>query len=191
MNEYPDRSYGLFSVILHWLLAVALIALYFSGDYMVTLDYYHSWYHRAPELHKSFGMVVGGLMIVRFIWNKYRGHLQLSYPREKINISAYLVHHLFYLLVLLLVLTGYLFTTAKGQGIDVFGLFSVPAIFAENTEVAELSGTLHDLIAVVFMLLFMIHTLAALYHHFILKDNTLRLMLGLKKSKNQTKGESK
>jgi cytochrome b561 len=51
---------------------------------------------------------------------------------------------------------------------------------AENTELAELSGKLHELLSLAFMLLFMFHTLAALYHHFILKDNSLKLMLGQK-----------
>ena len=131
-------------------------------------------------------------MLLRFIWNKSQGQLRVISPGKVINIMAYLVHHLFYLLVLLLVITGYLITTAKGQGIDVFGWFSVSAVFAENAYISELSGTLHDLIAVVFMLLFITHTLAALYHHFIIRDNTLKLMLGQENKSqnlNQNKGD--
>ena len=177
MNANPNR-YGYLSIIFHWILAVALLALYYSGDYMVTLDYYDSWYHRAPELHKAFGIVIGILMLLRFLWNKSQGLLKIETAGNMLNLLAYAVHHLFYLLVLLLAITGYLVTTAKGQGIDVFGWYSVPAFFAENTEVSELSGMLHDLIAIIFMILFVTHTLAALYHHFIIRDNTLKSMLG-------------
>lgn len=194
MTDHTGQHYGYISIILHWLLAIALIALYFSGDYMVGLDYYDSWYIRAPELHKSFGIVAGLLMLLRFMWNKGQGHLRVLSPGGLLNILAFLAHHLFYLLVLLLVITGYLITTAKGQGIDVFGVITVPALMSENTETGEWSGKIHDLLASAFMLLLIAHTLAALYHHFLIRDNTLRLMLGLKsrsKSKNQTKGESK
>lgn len=192
MTENTDRKYGYSSIILHWLMAIALILLYFSGDYMVTLDYYDSWYHLAPELHKSFGIVVGLLMLFRFILNKSQGHLHVLSAGGLINIVAYLVHHLFYLLVLLLVITGYLITTAKGQGIDVFGLFTVPALIEENIETGEFSGQLHDLLASVFMLLLIAHTLAALYHHFIIRDNTLKSMLGQEnKSHGPNKGEIK
>jgi len=178
-----SNHYGYLSITFHWLLVVALLALYFSGDYMVTLDYYDSWYHRAPELHKAFGIVIGIFMLLRFLWNKSQGCLKIESPGSMVNILAYAVHHLFYLLVLLLVITGYLVTTAKGQGIDVFGWFSVSATFAENTEVSELSGKLHDLIAIIFMILFITHTLAALYHHFIKRDNTLKSMLSPEKKK--------
>lgn len=187
MNEITAQKYGFISIILHWLLAIALIALYFSGDYMVGLDYYDSWYHRAPELHKASGIVAGFIMLMRFVWNKNQGYLVLSSPDNLLNILAYLVHHLFYMLVLLLTITGYLITTAKGQGIDVFGLFTMPALIAENTETAELSGQLHDLLASVFMLLFVAHVMAAVYHHFIIKDNILKSMLGIN---NQDKGDN-
>lgn len=187
MSEQTGQNFGYISIVLHWVLAIALIALYFSGDYMVGLDYYDSWYIRAPELHKSFGIVVGLLMLIRFIWNKSHAHLHVLSPGGLVNIAAALVHHLFYLLVLLLVITGYLITTAKGQGIDVFGLFTVPALIAENTETSELSGQLHDVFAVIFMLLLIAHSLAALYHHFIIKDFTLKSMLGIN---NQNKGDT-
>lgn len=154
---------------------------------MAGLDYYDSWYNRAPELHKSFGIVVGLLMLLRFMWNKSHAHLRVQSPGGLVNITAYLVHHLFYLLVLLLVITGYLITTAKGQGIDVFEWFTVPALIAENTATSELSGQLHDLLASGFMLLLIAHTVAALYHHFITKDFTLKSMLGIN---NQNKGDT-
>ncbi len=190
MTDPTAKHYGFVSIILHWLLAIVLIGLYFSGDYMVGLDYYDSWYHRAPELHKAIGVLAGLLMVLRFVWNKTHTDLLDFLHFNLTNMLAFVTHQLFYLLVVLLVLTGYIFTTAKGQGIDVFGLFSIPALLTENVETAELSGKLHDLLASAFMLLFMAHTVAALYHHFIRKDITLTLMMGLE-HKNQTKGNSK
>ncbi len=181
MIDPSALKYGYLSIGLHWLTAFALLGLYFSGDYMVGLDYYDSWYNRAPELHKAIGIVTGVFMLFRFIWNKTQTNLLLLSQHELVSFLAYLAHHLFYLLVLLLVLTGYFITTAKGQGIDVFGLFTVPALISENSDVAEWSGKIHELLSLAFMLLFMFHTLAALYHHFILKDNSLKLMLGQRK----------
>ncbi len=57
-------------MLLQWSMAVAFIAMYALGLWMVDLDYYDNWYHRAPELHKSIGNILVGLMLLRLLWNR-------------------------------------------------------------------------------------------------------------------------
>lgn len=63
------NRYDWVSIILHWALATVLMALYFVGDYMVELDYYDTWYYRAPQIYKEVGVVIGALMVFRLLWN--------------------------------------------------------------------------------------------------------------------------
>lgn len=176
------QRFGLVSITLHWSMAAAFIGMYLLGDYMVDLDYYDSWYHRAPELHKSIGILLVAMMLLRFVWNKSQPRpVDLSDQRLG-NRIAHLVHGLFYVLVLLLLISGYLISTAKGKGIDVFNLFSIPAVLSENSERGDNAGLIHEVLASVFMLLVIAHALAALYHHFVVKDFTLKRMLGFFKS---------
>jgi cytochrome b561 len=179
-------GYGWISIIIHWLMAFAFIALFLLGQYMVDLDYYDAWYHRAPEIHKSIGILLLITMLFRFFWNKIQTVPESLSSSNKSEFAARLTHNLFYLLVVMLFISGYLISTAEGKGIDVFNWFTVPALMPEQSERADLAGAIHELLATGFMLLVAIHALAALYHHFIVKDFTLKRMLGITTTKGET-----
>ncbi|PID33886.1 MAG: cytochrome b [Thiotrichales bacterium] len=175
------ESYGWVSIILHWLMAVTLIAMYFVGDWMVDLDYYSKWYKDAPDIHKSVGLIIGVFMLVRIFWNVFQVKPRHVDPSTvSMNMMASAVHYIFYLLVFILVISGYLISTAKGQGIEVFGLFEIPALLANDKDRGELAGVVHEYLGLGFILLVAAHALAALAHHFFMKDRTLKRMLGLK-----------
>ncbi|MEK7679196.1 MAG: cytochrome b/b6 domain-containing protein [Deltaproteobacteria bacterium] len=63
-----EERYGLVSIALHWTMAVMIIWLFFWGEYMTGLEYTHPWYHLAPSLHKSLGLVVFALLVIRTVW---------------------------------------------------------------------------------------------------------------------------
>lgn len=172
-----ENSYGIISIGLHWLLAIALLGMFAVGTWMVDLGYYSEWYHRAPELHKTTGIVIFALMLLRLLW-------RWSNPKPialgKVvwqNRAAEVVHQLFYLLVILIAVSGYLISTAEGQGIDVFGLFTVPALDWGFELQADRAGDIHAALAWALIILAALHITAAFKHHFINHDNTLKRML--------------
>ena len=63
-----EKAYGLLSIGMHWLVALAVFGLFGLGLWMVELDYYSSWRHTAPELHKGIGLCLFPLMLVRLLW---------------------------------------------------------------------------------------------------------------------------
>lgn len=174
-----QHHFGWVSIALHWSMALLLIAMYIIGDYMVELDYYDTWYHKAPDLHKAAGILLVMLLIVRFVWNHVQTKPQpLQAEKALQNQLARLGHLGLYGLVLVLGISGYLISTAKGQGIDVFGLFTVPALLPDSADRGELAGDIHEIAANLFLILVIIHAAAASVHHFIYKDRTLLRMLG-------------
>ena len=64
---------------LHWLFALAVYAMFGLGLWMVTLSYYDGWYHQAPELHKSIGVLLMMGLVFRVIWR----HLSPPPPAPK------------------------------------------------------------------------------------------------------------
>lgn len=178
MLRNSQQGYGWMSIGLHWLMALAFIGMFLLGDWMVDLDYYDSWYHRAPEIHKGIGILLVITMLFRFIWNKLQPRPRDLGQKALHNKLAHAAHNLFYLLVLLLLISGYLISTAKGKGIDVFEWFSIPALFPENPDRGDIAGDIHEVIATVFIMLAFLHAAAAIHHHFIAKDLTLKRMLG-------------
>ncbi|EEG85475.1 Nickel-dependent hydrogenases B-type cytochrome subunit [Proteus penneri ATCC 35198] len=122
--------YGHLSLLLHWGMALTVYGMFALGLWMVTLGYYDSWYHSAPEIHKSIGILLFIVLIVRVIWRWISPPPKaLSSYSKLTRISAHIVHMLLYLILFSILISGYLISTADGQAISVFDWFSVPAIF--------------------------------------------------------------
>lgn len=173
------EHYGSLSIVIHWLMAIAIISLYFVGDYMVELSYYDKLYHTLPHLHKSIGVIVGLTLVLRLAWlYSHPRPTKLANTPEWQHILARMGHLGLYLLILALIISGYLISTAKGKGIEVFNWFEIPALLAENAERGEIAGKIHEYSATLLILLVLVHAGAALLHHFYWKDNTLKRMLG-------------
>jgi len=80
-------------------------------------------------------------------------------------------------LMLVVMICGYLISTAKGHGIDVFGLFEVPALIAGGESQGDIAGMIHEYLAYALIGLAALHALGALKHHLIDKDRTLLRMI--------------
>ncbi len=175
------ENYGLIAILLHWLMAILVIVLLVSGVYMVGLGYYDPWYNTAPWWHKSLGLLVFILLIIKLYWRltNIRPAPLKSYKTWEVKISSTL-HWSTYVLLLIICISGYFFTTAKGVDIAFFDYFKVPAMGSLTTSSSEIAGKIHRLISYLLAILVILHMMAALKHHFYDKDITLKRMLGFK-----------
>ncbi|PCJ32123.1 MAG: cytochrome B [Gammaproteobacteria bacterium] len=171
-----SKQYGIVAILFHWLMAVVIIGLFFLGDYMVDLTYYDSWYVSAPNWHRSIGAISFLLLALRFIWRLKNIHPAGLGQMWENRLASY-VHSLFYLLLLIIMISGYLITTADGQAISVFNWFDIPATVYGFTNQEDIAGEIHYYLATGLILLVILHALAAFKHHFINRDATLRRML--------------
>lgn len=186
MRSAELQRYDGLSRAFHWLTALAVFGLFGLGFWMVDLDYYHGWYRRAPDLHRSFGLTLALVFVARIAWMTARR------PPDAIATHTLLARRLSRLMhVLLLVLlatmfaSGYFISTAKGQGIEVFSLFEVPAVFASADNLEDVAGRIHEWTGYALVSLATLHAAAAIKHHFVDRDETLRRMLGLKERSNR------
>jgi cytochrome b561 len=174
-----STHYGLTSIALHWLVAAAVFGLFGLGYWMVGLTYYSSWYRTAPDLHKSIGLVLFLVMLVRVLWRFLSpAPGPLANQGRLTQAAAKLGHSVLYLGLFLVMMSGYLISTADGRAISVFGLFDVPALITSIPNQADTAGLVHEYAAWALVILAVLHALAALKHHFIDRDATLRRMLG-------------
>jgi cytochrome b561 len=151
------------------------------GLWMVGLDYYDTWRKAGPDLHKSIGLVIFLVMLARVIWRFISPPPPPTANQGPATRLAATLGHLFlYADLFLVMLTGYLISTADGVGIPVFGLFEVPALVSGLPDQAETAGTVHLYLAWALVVFSVLHGLAALKHHFIDRDATLLRMLGRK-----------
>ena len=90
-----------------------------------------------------------------------------------------MAHVAIYLAISVVLISGYLIPTAAGAPISVFDLFSVPALVTDVTNLEDTAGLVHRYAAYALIGLVSLHAAAALKHHFINRDNTLRRILGM------------
>jgi cytochrome b561 len=168
-------GYGVVSRLFHWLMAIAILAMFGLGVWMVRLDYYSPYYNAAPDFHRSLGILLLLALLVRWLWravNPKPTDDDLSRLERR---TSYVVHWGFYLLLLALMVSGYLISTPDGRPIDVFGWFSVPSI-VQMHGLEDRAGRVHRWVAYAVIALAVLHALAALKHHFVDHDNIMKRM---------------
>ena len=178
MIKNSTSHYGLVAKALHWLSAITIIGLFALGLWMVELSYYDDWYVTAPHYHNSIGILLALAMVARLLWRS--ANRQPDMPDSLSTFekcSAHIAHWLLYALIFVMIISGYLIPTADNRAIDVFNWFSVPALGSFIDHQEDIAGDIHEWCAYGLIALASVHALAALKHHFIDKDSTLRRML--------------
>jgi cytochrome b561 len=186
------EGYGAMAIGLHWLVALTVFGLFGLGLWMRSLGYYDSWYQLGPWWHKGIGVMLFYLLLLRLLWrfgNSRPDHLPTHKPYERV--AAIWVHGLLYLLLFVLMISGYLISTADGRPLEVFDWFAIPAMISGLEQQEDIAGKVHLYLAWCVVVLSGLHALAAIKHHMIDRDQTLMRMLGMRrKSDNSIKAQT-
>ncbi len=162
--------------VLHWLIALHMIGLIALGWWMIDLSFYSSWYYLAPFLHKSFGVVVFvlGLLLLLTKFQRRPEQLKSHAPLEKL--ASKVAHILLFASLITIPISGYIFTTSKGEGVSVFDLFTIPAILNISEPTRDLAIDFHIYASYGLLAVIGAHMGGALKHHLWDRDRTLRRM---------------
>lgn len=169
------------SILIHWLSAIVVLGQFIMGLWMVELTYYDSWYHKAPYLHKSIGVLLFILTCWRLLWLSMSiKPVPLMTQTKTEQKLAKITHLLLTVLLLAVIFSGYLISTADGRAVEVFSWFEIPAMVYGYSKQQDSVGTIHLFLAIGLISIVVVHALAALKHHLNDKDETLTRMLGRK-----------
>ena len=181
MSRY-STNYSAVARLLHWLIAALilgqLVGGFAFGHRLVSGDLGF----QIVQLHKSVGLVVLVLSLVRLIWRL--GHKPPALPHRMSGwekAAAHLTHILFYVVMIATPLAGWLYISASPLGISTqfFGLFEVPLRpWPQGAELAERMSGLHEFFAFATIGLFVLHVAAALKHHLLNRDQVVSQMAG-------------
>ena len=172
-------SYGLVAIIFHWLDVLAIVSLFAIGFYMVDLTYYDSLYKPLPFIHKSVGMLMLFWFVARVAWRLVNPRPDSAEGVRPIEHRlARMAHIAIYLAISIVLISGYLIPTAAGAPVSIFDMVSIPALVTAIPNQEDVAGLIHWYVAYALMGLVSVHAAAALKHHFVNRDSTLRRMLG-------------
>ena len=173
-----EKSYGALAILFHWVAAVVIFGLFALGYYMVDLSYYDEWYRTAPDIHRSVGMLLLGLMSVRLLWRLGNPKPRPLPNHTRLEVAgAHFAHWTLYLLTFTAMVSGYLISTADGSSIDVFDWVTVPSFTGRMRELETIVADVHYWSTWALVILATFHGLAGLKHHFIDRDETLKRIL--------------
>jgi len=170
-------NYGALAKFLHWAIVILIIAQYVIIEAAEDLP---DGIEKLSQisLHKSVGMLVLILAIARVGWKLAdRGKpVPVTMPGWQKKAAA-ASHGLLYLLILLQPLSGWAMSSSANYPVTLFGWFQFPALVAPDHDLHEGLEELHEALFAVLVIVALIHAAAAVYHHFWMKDDTLRRML--------------
>lgn len=163
--------------ILHWLSALMVLVLFFLGLWMTTLTYYSPWYQTAPSIHISIGFTLVCIMLFRLVYRLLTPQPDPIPAPALQSLATTIIHYGFYLAIFCMFISGYLIDTLEGQSLVLFGYFELPAVYTGSESLDDLMGKVHLYLAYTIIGMAVLHALAALKHHFIDKDETLKRMV--------------
>jgi len=172
------QRYTRTAIVLHWLIALLIVAAFTLGLVMTEIHGITPAKLRYYNWHKWAGVTVLLLAALRLLWRL--GHrpppLTANTPAWQRKASGG-VHHLLYVLMFAVPLTGYFMTLAAGRPVVYFGLFQLPVLIGPDKELAETLEEVHEWLNWFMAGVVALHVLAALKHAFIDRDDTMRRML--------------
>lgn len=172
-----QQQYGVLSKTIHWLSAVSVFSLFALGYWMVDLDYSSQWYQLAPHWHESVGVLLLIISFFRLFWRRIAGSPAAITSHSAIEKKASsTVKFILYLGLFSVLFSGYLITSANEKPIAVFDWFNVTPIVLAIKNQEDIAGMVHFYVAYGLVCIAILHALAALKHHFIDKDSTLKRM---------------
>jgi len=169
------QRYNKVSISLHWLIALLIFFNFALGLYMADLPLSplklqrYSW-------HKWAGVTVFVLLLIRLLWRiTHKPPAPLPMPRWQ-HIAATAVHHLLYVFMFIVPISGWLMSSAHGFQTVWFGVLPLPDLLDKNKELAETLEGVHEFLNYGMLLLVVAHSAGAIKHQFIDKDGLMGRM---------------
>ncbi|MDN4054158.1 cytochrome b [Massilia sp. YIM B02763] len=173
-----QQRYTKTAIALHWLIAILIIGAFTLGLVMTNIPGFSMTKLKYFAWHKWAGVTVLLLAALRLLWRLFHRPPELpdGMPAWQRG-AAHGLHHLLYVLMFAVPVSGYFYTLAAGFPVVYFNLFQLPVLIERNLELAETLKAVHYWLTMSMAALVVLHVAAALKHAIIDRDGTMRRML--------------
>jgi superoxide oxidase len=176
-----NARYSSLVISLHWLIFLLMIAIYATMEFRGIFEKGSEPRELMKAIHFMLGASLLFLVIIRIAARIFSTTPEIVPPlKPQLKIVSKLMHLALYILMIAMPISGWLMLNANGKAVPFFGL-ELPIVIAENKALGEQLHDLHEIGATVGYVLIGLHTAAALFHHYVMKNNVLLRMSFLKK----------
>ena len=175
----PTSHFAPLARLLHWLMALMIIAMLFIGAGMAaSVSERHEW---LLNLHKPLGIAILLLVVVRLFvrFSTRQPPLPAELPAVQV-LAAKLSHVLLYALMFILPVVGWAMISAAGDPVMLSSSLQLPSILPANPTTFAFLRKAHTYLAYLLFLTVLLHLAAALFHGWIRRDGVLQSMTGTK-----------
>ncbi|MDF3836800.1 cytochrome b [Cupriavidus basilensis] len=171
-------GYGATAIGLHWIIALLIFAAFGLGLYMTGIPGLSMLKLKLFSWHKWIGVTVFALAVLRVLWRAthHAPAPAAGTPAWQAK-AAGAAHTLLYVLIVVVPITGYLYSSAAGVPVVYLGIWQLPALIGQNDELKEILKLAHIWLNYLMAVIVVLHAAAALKHQFIERDGTLARML--------------
>ncbi|HKC53929.1 MAG TPA: cytochrome b/b6 domain-containing protein [Burkholderiales bacterium] len=169
--------YGNVAQAIHWVTAILVLIAFLYGPGGSEERVYSPARDFDRQLHETLGICVFGLVVMRVLWRMVDSQPDPPQVSRWMGIAAKAVQWALYLLLFALPLTAIAGAWLEGHPLTLLGGVEIAPLLGLSHDVGAKIATLHTWLGDAILWLAGLHALAALYHHFVLKDGVLASML--------------
>lgn len=159
----------------HWLIAALILVQIPLAYYMIGLPLSPDKFGKYA-LHKSLGMLIFGVTVLRLAWRWARPPPALTGAIWQRTVAR-ITHALLYVITLVMPLTGWIGSSARNFPVSIFGYVQLPDLVAPDKQLHESLTLVHRGLAWTLFALLALHVGAAIYHHLVRRDDVLTAMV--------------
>ncbi len=178
LHATAPTGYGATAIGLHWIVALLIFAAFGLGLYMTGIPGLTPTKLKLFSYHKWIGVTIFVLAVLRVLWRATHAAPAVAAGTPAWQARAATgAHHLLYLLIIVVPLSGYLYSCAAGVPVVYFGLWELPMAIAKDDATKEVLKVVHAWLNYLMAAIVVIHAAAAIKHQLIDRDGTLARML--------------
>jgi cytochrome b561 len=169
-------NYDGVAIFLHWATALLVIVQFAMANLWDSFD--KPTRQGLESIHVSLGVLLSAVVLARIVWRLIPGHQRPAVVSGWVQLASKAVHYLLYLLLVAQAALGFGWRWAQGHPVEFFGLFGILGPYGElGRPTRHIFHDLHVNVAWAIVIIAGLHALAALYHHYFLRDRVLKRML--------------
>lgn len=177
MWRSSQHRFSSLTIALHWLMVILIIMVYACMELRGFAPKGSDLRGLMKSSHFMLGLTILGLVFVRIAARFATGTPEIvpAQPRA-VLILAKLMHLSLYIFLIVMPVAGWIILSAEGKPIPFFGL-ELPPLTAPDKHLAHQAEEVHEVFATLGYVIIALHSIAALLHHYVKRDNTLTRML--------------